>query len=246
MRYVLLLLCFALCGCLTQGERKGAETLRNIEAVTQAHVENPNAVGAEESLKVIGKAASAAAALIDPKGEAPGTVSVADIVTNKKEAFKRIVIDASKVEPTDWRWLATLGGGLLVAVGFAGKLLGPPWNIAGSLAEGLGRRLVPKYEETKQAAIGGIVALETVLTNYSDLLDAMPELKAALALKVGKDPIDWFKDQLQKAHTDQGTQGAVGSLMALMKRELPTEAGVIKPSVSELDSFLAKHLSNLK
>ncbi len=248
MKKILLLIAtvFMLSSCMTTGERQGAQTLRNIHNLTLAHKQSPGTVSATEIVSVIEVASDAAANQIDPKGEAPATVTVSDILTNKSASFKKIVVDASTVPPTDWGWLATVGGGILVAAGMAGKLLGPPWNLAGSAAEMLGRKLVPNYEETKQAAVGLIVATDSVLSDYGDILDAAPETKKILTEKLGMDPVTWFKTQLQKANTDNGTQAAISNLMELTKTHLTTTDGVLSPQVHELDSFLAKNITNLK
>ncbi len=243
---LILIAIFMLSSCMTQGERKGAETLRNIHNVTLA-VKNPEAkVNPSEALAVISQASESAADLIDPKKEAPASVTVNDIIKNKEVAFKKIVVDASTLPPTDWGWLATVGGGILVVAGMAGKFMGPPWNLGGMAAEALGRRLVPKYEETKQAAMGMIVATDSVLTDYGDLLDTMPETKKVLADKLGQDPVSWFKKQLQKANTDNGVEPAVSSMVAMAKKHLTTEDGALAPEVKELTDFLAKGMSNLK
>ncbi len=246
--YILIALAFLVLtfsGC-DEDRKKGAETLRNIHEITLA-VKDPSAkVSAAEAVAVIELASNAAANNIDPKVEAPATVTVSDIKMNKPEAFKKIIIDASTVPPTDWGWLATLGGGILVVAGIAGKMMGPPWNLGGMAAEALGRRLVPKYEETKQAAVGMLVATDSVLTDYGDMLDTLPEVKKILTDKLGSDPVSWFKDQLQKAHTDQGTENAVSTMLKLAKHEMTTEDGVLTPEVTELDKFLAKGLSNIK
>lgn len=238
-----IVLCFT--GC-DEKRKKGAETLRNIHTLTLA-VKDPAAnVSPAEALAVIEIASEAAADNIDPKREGPATVKLSDFAKDKKATFEKIIIDATTVPVTDWGWLATIGGGLLVAAGFAGKLLGPPWNIAGSLAEGLGRRLVPKYEETKQAALGMVVATDKVLTDYGDILDAFPDLKKAMADKLnGQDPVAWFKSQLQKANTDQGTETAVKAMLDLAKHHMTTEGGVLKPQVSEMDKILTKGFSSL-
>lgn len=246
--YLLIALAFLVLtftGC-DEERKKGAETLRNIHQLTLA-VKTPDArVSPTEALAVIEIASEAAAKTIDPKMDGPATVTVSDIIKDKPAAFKKIIVDASTIPPTDWGWLATIGGGLLVAAGFAGKLLGPPWNIAGSLAEGLGRRLVPKYEETKQAAIGMVVATDKVLTDYGDILDAFPDLKKAMSEKLnGQDPVAWFKTQLQKANTDQGTESAVRAMLELAKSQMTTEGGVLKPQVSEMDKILTKGFSSL-
>lgn len=248
MKKILLLLSMVLIlsSCLSTGERQGAQTLRNIHQVTLA-VKDPAAkVSPSEALAVIELASVAAANNIDPKGEAPATVTVADVKLNKDAAFKKIIIDASTTPPTDWGWLATVGGGLLVVAGLAGKFMGPPWNLGGMAAEALGRRLVPKYEETKQAAMGMIVATDSVLTDYGDLLDTMPDVKKILTDKLGQDPVTWFKKQLQKANTDNGVEPAVSSLVQLAKKHLTTEDGALAPEMKELNDFLAKGLSNLK
>jgi hypothetical protein len=243
---LILLATLALSSCLSQGERKGAETLRNIHNVTLA-VKKPEAkISPVEALAVIELASESASDLIDPKKEAPASVTVNDLVKNKEAAFKKIIIDASTLPPTDWGWLATVGGGILVAAGLVGKFMGPPWNLGGMAAEALGRRLVPKYEETKQAAMGLIVATDAVLTNYGELLDTMPEVKKVLADKLGQDPVAWFKKQLQKANTDNGVEPAVSSLVQLAKKHLTTEDGALAPEMKELNDFLAKGLSNLK
>jgi hypothetical protein len=245
--FLILVMVFAMSSCTTKNERKAAETLRNIQNITLAVKQDPSKVTPAEGIAVIELAAGAAANNIDPKNEAPATVTVEQIINNKKEAFKKIIIDASTVPPSDWGWLATVGSGILIAAGFVGRAMGPPWNIAGMASEALGRKLVPHYEETKQAAIGMIAATESVLEQYGDLLDTMPETKKVLQEKLGgQDPVEWFKSQLQKAHTDLGTQPAVKQIMDLMKTHLTTEDGVITPAVEEFDKFISKGFSRLK
>lgn len=244
--FLVLLTLILLTGCSTSGERKGSETLRNIHQVTLA-VKNPETkLSPTEALAVIEVASKATADNIDPNVEGPATVLVADITRNKIEALRKIVIDASTTPPTDWGWLATVGGGILVAAGLFGKMMGPPWNLGGMAAEALGRRLVPKYEQTKKAAVGMLVATDSVLTDYGDLLDTMPEVKKLLTERIGQDPVKWFKIQLQKANTDNGTEPAVSEMLAMVKTHLTTEGGVLAPEVTELDKFLSTGLSNLK
>jgi hypothetical protein len=233
-------------GCTTSGERKGAETLRNIHQLSLAVKDPSTKVSADEAIAVIELASNAAANNIDPKFDAPATVTVAAIKSNKLEAFRKIIIDASTLPPTDWGWLATIGGGILVAAGLVGKMMGPPWNLGGMAAEALGRRLVPKYEETKKVAVGMLVATDLVLTNYGDLLDTMPEVKAMLTEKLGQDPVKWFKTQIQKANTDNGMEPAVSDMLTMVKRHLTTEGGALAPEMKELDAFISKSLSNLK
>lgn len=237
---------FMLSSCMTSGEREGTTTLRNIHNVALAVKKSEAHVSPSEALAVIELASESAANVIDPKMEAPASVTVDDITRNKDTAFKKIIIDASTLPPTDWGWLATAAGGILVVAGMAGKIMGPPWNLGGMAAEELGRRLVPKYEETKQAAIGLIVATDSVLTDYGDVLDTMPDVKKILSEKLGQDPVTWFKKQLQKANTDNGVEPAVNSLVQLAKKHLTTEDGSLAPATKELNDFLAKGLSNLK
>lgn len=242
----LILIVLILTSCTTSGERKGGETLRNIHQVTLA-VKNPEAkLSPTEALAVIEIASKATADNIDPSIEGPATVTVADIARNKVEALRKIVIDASTTPTTDWGWLATVGGGILVAAGLFGKMMGPPWNLGGMAAEALGRRLVPKYEETKKAAVGMLVATDSVLTDYGDLLDTMPEVKKTLGEKLGQDPVKWFKTQLQKVNTDNGTEPAVSEILTMVKRHLTTEDGSLAPEMNEVDQFLNTSLSNLK
>jgi hypothetical protein len=151
-------------------------------------------------------------------------------------ATKRNVEDMSAIG-----WGAWVGGALLV-LGAAGKFMGGPWNIAGMALQSLGQRFVPDYNKYKKAAVGAIASVDQALATYGELLDAAPETKKALADKLGKDPIDWFKEKLNKAQTDLGTPD-VSILLNTMKHEMTTKDGVLKPTSDEIDKFLKKLIS---
>lgn len=138
-------------------------------------------------------------------------------------------------------WSAILGG-VLLGLGTLGKFMGGPYNIAGMALQAIGQRFVPDYDKVKKAAVGAIASFDKVLADYGEMLDAAPETKKMLTEKLGKDPVEWMKDNLRRAQTDLGAT-EVSNIMNIMKSQMTTENGILKPTAAEIDKFLKKTLS---
>jgi hypothetical protein len=188
---------------------------------------------------------------MDPNNEVLPTKSAYEIYQghifgvqhNKPNPALKEIEEATKVNVDDigtWTW-GGLAAGSLIALGFVGRLMGGPWNVAGVALQGLGRRLVPDYDKTKKAVIGAIASVDKALTDYGDMLETLPETRKALTEKLGKDPVEWMKERLNKAQTDLNTP-EVSEMMSLMKKHMTTEDGVLKPTTSEIDNFFKKML----
>jgi hypothetical protein len=137
-----------------------------------------------------------------------------------------------------WNWRMILGGGIGLAA-LVGKFLGPPWNLAGMGLQLLGQRLVPDYDKTKKAAVGAIASVDETLTQFGFILAAMPEVNMALTEKLGKNPIEWIKEKLNKVQTDLGTP-ETSEFLDKLKKEMTTENGILKPTMADLDKFFKK------
>jgi hypothetical protein len=120
--------------------------------------------------------------------------------------------------------------------------MGPQWNVAGMAVQGLAAKFLPNYERDRKAAVGTIVAVDDVLSQYGGLLELSPELKAKLAEKLGMDPVAWMKDKLEKAHQDLGVHEEVADLISLLKKEVTTTDGVLTPELAELEKVMAQKI----
>lgn len=231
-------------GCASEREKYATKQFRNIAEITKAVNDQNKPLDAGVAIKVIGDVSSKAAEKLDPDGEIkPDTNSFA-IAQNPQVELQKI-LDSANQGPEQSGWLSVwtwVGGAALVA-GAVGQFLGGPYAIAGNLLKTVASRCVPNYEKTKVAAVGVITSVETVLDQYGSLLDTMPEVKAKLQERLGgKDPVVWFKEQLKSSQTDVGASADVAFVIDLMKKEMTTDGGKLKPTVEELDQFLSKKI----
>jgi hypothetical protein len=246
-----LALSLLLTGCDLRGKKAdfAATALRNDKAVADSAL-RPNGINPQEALRVISDNSGNAADKIDPEKKNPAVTTADNIIIAEQmkqpgqpnPELKKIYqfVDAGPGTGS-FGWGSILGFGV-IALGFVGKFMGPPWNIAGTVAQGLASKFLPTYERDRKVAMGTVVAVDTVLSQYGTLLDAAPETKAKLAEKLGMDPVTWMKDKLEKAHQDLGVHEEVDEVISLLKREMTTTNGVLTPATVELDKLISRKI----
>lgn len=245
---ILGLMVLLLSGCKNR-ETFAVQSLRNNAEVATAALDG--GVDQTTALSVIAKSSEASANHLDPEQKIAPVTTAEKIIKAEKsrdptepnpELVK--VYQHAKNGPAagGWSWKAILGIGA-VAVGVVGRMLGPPWNIAGTLIQTVAARCVPTYERDRKAAMGVIVSLETVLSQYGALLDTMPETKKQLVEKLGgKDPVDWMKSKLNSVQQDLGVHADVANVIDMLKKEVTTKDGVIAPAIAEFDKILSRKI----
>lgn len=242
------LMVFLLSGCNNRNTFS-VQSLRNNAEVANAGLNGD--IDKDTALSVISSSSEASANHLDPEQKiAPVTTSdkiaKAEKQRNPTEPNPELVkvYQHAKNGPAKggWSWGAVLGIGA-VAVGVVGRLLGPPWNVAGTLIQTVASRCIPTYERDRKAAMAVIVSVDTVLTQFQGLLDTMPETKKQLADKLGgKDPVDWMKSKLNAVHQDLGAHQEVATVIDMLKKEVTTKDGVIAPAIAEFDKFISRKI----
>jgi hypothetical protein len=204
----------------------------------------------DAALDVIAKTSELAADKLDPEKKIQPVTTAAAIAQAEKVTppglpnpeLKKIFESAAAGPVPSIPW-GSIAGGALIAIGLAGKFLGPPYNIVGQLAQVAGSKLIPTYERDRKVAVGAIVATEQALGQYGELLNLTPEVKARLQEKLGgQDPVQWLKEKLETAQQDLGIQSEVGELISTLKKEVTTKDGVIAPKIEEFDKFVSKKI----
>lgn len=235
---------FTITSCTTDRERYAAKQFKNISEVVLATKDATSPLDKDVALTVIGEVAKTAAKVLDPDNEIKPTSTAAAIAARPQEEIQKILEDAHN-GPTGSSWFnwATILGGAAIAAGVVGRILGPPFNIAGNIIQFTASKFVPNYDKTKVAATGLIASTEKMLADYAELLDTMPEVKAKLKDKLkGADPVEWMKENLRKTQVDLGTHNEVAEIIKMMKNELTTKNGVLTPTVAEIDKFISKKI----
>lgn len=233
-------------GC---GQRDyGVQQLRNNEEAAKSATQY--GANKDAALDVIAKTSGLAADKLDPEKKIQPVTTAAAIAQAEKTTppgmpnpeLVKIFQSAAKGPTGAIPW-GTIGGGLLIAIGLAGKFMGPPYNIVGQMAQTLGSKLIPTYDRDRKVAVGAIVATEQALGEYGVLLDLTPEVKARLKEKLGgQDPVVWLKEKLETAQQDLGVHSEVSELIEMLKKEVTTKEGVITPSITEFDKFISKKI----
>ena len=218
--------------------------LLNINEIVLATKDPTSPLDKDAALTVIGEVSKTAAKVLDPDGEIKPTTTAAAIAARPQEEIQKILDDARNGPVgTGWFNWATILGGAAIAAGVLGKVLGPPFNIAGNIIQFTASKFVPNYDKTKVAATGLIASTEKMMADYGELLDTMPEVKAKIREKLnGADPVEWMKENLRKTQVDLGTHNEVAEIIKMMKTELTTKNGVLTPTVAELDKFISKKI----
>jgi hypothetical protein len=220
-----------------------AKQFKNIDQIVLATKDSNAPLNKDAALTVIGEVAKVAAAKLDPEGEVEPTSTASAIAARPQEELQKIIQSANAGPSSGWFNWATILGGAAIVAGIAGRFLGPPFNIAGNAIQLVASRFVPNYDKTKVAAAGLIASTDKMLTDYGELLETMPEVKAKLKEKLnGKEPVDWMKDVLRRSQTDLGTHSEIAEVIKLMKKELPTSDGKIAATMKDLDEFIAKKI----
>lgn len=241
----------ASCHFANRSEEKAVATaFRDINQMAEAS--SKFKVPPSEVLPYIQKVSEAMIQVTDPEGQFLPTKTAFEIYQGHIIAtendipnpaldgiLKATESNIQDISPIGW---GAILGGLLLAIGAAGKFVGGPWNIAGMLVQTIGKSFVPDYNKYKKAAVGALASVDKVLDNYGCLLDLSPELKKSLSDKLGEDPVIWFKKQLKTTQTDLGTP-EVSQILDTLKNEMTTKNGTLHTSSDEIGSFIKKMIS---
>lgn len=245
---VLLSISFTSCSFQSAREKEAVvSAFRDIKEMSDSSIKY--GVPAEHVMKTINDTAKIVVEKIDPEHEYGPTKKALEIyygwmivkeTDQPNPALEEIQIKTKErvesIVPINWGMIA---GTSLVAAGFIGKFFGGPFNIAGILAQFLGRRLIPEHNEIKKAAVGAIASIDSVVVEFDNILSQHPELRNELKEKLGKEPILWMRERLKSTQIDMGIP-EVKNVLTSMRKELTTVGGVLKPTPDEIENFVRK------